>query len=74
MAGGTLTRDLFSDEEGGQSVWFDDPGLLETLALAKLEAEAETLRQSWKWVDVMLDMPWQAAQAFGRVYPEPRRC
>ena len=70
-AGGTLTRDLFSDEEGGQSVWFDDPGLLETLALAKLEAEAETLRQSWKWVDVMLDMPWQAAQAFGRVYPEP---
>ena len=70
-AGGTLIRDLFSDEEGGQSVWFDDPGLLETLALAKLEAEAETLRQSWKWVDVMLDMPWQAAQAFGRVYPEP---
>ena len=70
-ASGTLTRDLFSNEEGGQSVWFDDPGLLETLALAKLEAEAETLRQSWKWVDVMLDMPWQAAQAFGRVYPEP---
>ncbi len=70
-AGGTLTRDLFSDEEGGQSIWFDDPGLLETLALARLEAEAETLRQSWKWIDVMLDMPWQAAQAFGRVYPEP---
>ena len=70
-AGGTLTRDLFSDAEGGQSVWFDDPGLLETLALAKLEEEAETLRLSWKWVDVMLDMPWQAAQAFGRVYPEP---
>ena len=71
IAGGTLTRDLFSDAEGGQSVWFDDPGLLETLALAKLEEEAETLRLSWKWVDVMLDMPWQAAQAFGRVYPEP---
>ena len=70
-AGGTLTRDLFSDADGGQSVWFDDPGLLETLALAKLEEEAETLRLSWKWVDVMLDMPWQAAQAFGRVYPEP---
>ena len=70
-AGGTLTRDLFSDADGGQSVWFDDPGLLETLALGKLEEEAETLRLSWKWVDVMLDMPWQAAQAFGRVYPEP---
>ena len=70
-AGGMLTRDLFSDADGGQSVWFDDPGLLETLALAKLEEEAETLRLSWKWVDVMLDMPWQAAQAFGRVYPEP---
>ena len=69
-AGGTLTRDLFSDADGGQSVWFDDPGLLETLALGKLEEEAETLRLSWKWVDVMLDMPWQAAQAFGRVYPE----
>ena len=70
-AGGTLTRDLFSDADGGQSIWFDDPGLLETLALAKLEEEAETLRLSWKWVDVMLDMPWQAVQAFGRVYPEP---
>ena len=70
-AGGKLTRDLFSDEKGAQSVWFDDPGLLETLALVRLEDDAETLRLSWKWVDVMLDMPWQAAQAFGRVYPEP---
>lgn len=67
-AGGSITRDLFSDKD---SIYFDDPGLLEELASQVLDEAAEELRKEWKWVEVMIDMPWDAARAFGRVYPEP---
>lgn len=66
-AGGTVTRDLFAERD---SVFFDDPGLVQRLVLEKLEAEAETLRADWRWIEVMIDMPWDAAHAYGRVYPE----
>ena len=70
--GGSVTRDLFSDDENGHAVWFDDLVRLQALAIEKLERHAETLRVEWKWVDVMLDIPWQALQTYGRAYPEPK--
>ncbi|EAU39842.1 hypothetical protein FP2506_00470 [Fulvimarina pelagi HTCC2506] len=70
--GGSVTRDLFSDDENGHAVWFDDPVRLQALAIETLEEHAETLRADWKWVDVMLDIPWQALRAYGRVYPEAK--
>ena len=70
--GGSVTRDLFSDDENGHAVWFDDPVRLQALAIETLERHAGTLRSDWKWVNVMLDIPWQALQAYGRVYPEPK--
>lgn len=52
-AGGTITRDLFSKDDEG---WFDDPALLERLIAAKLEEEAEAVRQQgWAWVAVFPD-------------------
>jgi ParB family chromosome partitioning protein len=49
-AGGIIRRDLFSDEEDG---YMQDAGLLERLALAKLEKAAERLRaeQGLAWVE-----------------------
>ena len=49
-AGGTVSRDLFHDDEGG---WLDDPVLLNQLALAKLEGLADELREqgAWKWAE-----------------------
>ena len=38
-AGGTLTRDLFAGEDGS-GIWFDDPALLNELAMEKLRASA----------------------------------
>ena len=70
--GGSVTRDLFSDDERGHAVWFDDPVRLQALAIETLERHAETLRSDWKWVDVMLDIPWQVLQGYGRVYPKPK--
>jgi ParB family chromosome partitioning protein len=67
-AGGTVTRDLFSD---GNSVMFDDPAIAEKLAMEKLQAKADELRAEWKWADVMLSIPYDAFRSYGRVYPEP---
>ncbi|MCP1201073.1 ParB/RepB/Spo0J family partition protein [Notoacmeibacter sp. MSK16QG-6] len=67
-AGGHVTRDLFSDRDNAH---LDDRALVEKLALEKLDAAAEPYRKDWRWVEVMLDMPWDAARAYARVYPEP---
>ncbi|MCO5067062.1 MAG: ParB/RepB/Spo0J family partition protein [Rhizobiaceae bacterium] len=67
-AGGTITRDLFSDDD---SVLYDDPALAERLAMEKLQAKADELKAEWKWADVMLSIPYDAFRSYGRVYPEP---
>jgi hypothetical protein len=55
-AGGIVTRDLFEPDGGG---WLQDAGLLDRLALEKLQAAAEAMRgDGWKWIEVALDFPY----------------
>jgi ParB family chromosome partitioning protein len=54
-AGGTVQRDLFSDDQGG---WITDAALLERLVAEHLERAAEMVRaEGWKWVAVGLQAP-----------------
>ena len=69
-AGGTLTRDLFSGEDGS-GTWFDDPVLLNELATEKLRAAADDLTTRWKWAEAVLEADWSATAGFGRISPEP---
>ncbi|RJQ07871.1 MAG: ParB/RepB/Spo0J family partition protein [Dehalococcoidia bacterium] len=55
-AGGVVVRDLFSEEGGG---YFEDAGLLDRLALERLNAIADDVRgEGWKWVEAQLDFPY----------------
>lgn len=67
-AGGTILRDLFTEDGGG---WFDDPALLDRLAAEKLAMIAEDVRQKegWKWAEAHIDYP--RALGLARVYPHP---
>lgn len=52
QAGGTVTRDLFSDRESG---YIDDVALLERLASEKLERQrVKLLKGGAAWVDILL--------------------
>lgn len=64
--GGTVLRDLFTEDGGG---WLDDPALLDRLVGDKLAGLAEDARrrEGWKWAEVGSD--YQDAAALGRVYP-----
>ena len=52
-AGGAITRDLFSADA---DLYLDDKPLVMTLAMARLEAEAEAIQmaEGWKWVEFYL--------------------
>jgi len=67
-AGGTILRDLFSEDRGG---YFEDVALLDLLVTAKLGREADALREAegWKWTEAHLDFP--NARGMRRVYPHP---
>ena len=69
-AGGTLTRDLFAEEDA-RGIWFDDPVLLNELATEKLRAAAEELKKRWKWAEAVVEADWSAISGFGRIHPEP---
>ena len=69
-AGGAVDRDLFADEhEFG--VWFEDPQLLDKLALERLRSVAEDLASEWKWAEPRLEIEWSDTARFGRVQPVP---
>ena len=69
-AGGAVDRDLFADEhEFG--VWFEDPQLLDKLALERLTKFAEELAHEWKWAEPRLEIEWSDTARFGRVQPVP---
>ena len=69
-AGGQVLRDLFAhDDETG--VWFEDPVLLETLAMARLQAAADELATRWKWAVPMIEVEWNETARYGRVEPQP---
>ena len=66
--GGTILRDLFTEDRGG---YFEDVALLDTLVLAKLGREANALMEAegWKWAQVFLDYPH--SHGLRRTYPQP---
>jgi ParB family chromosome partitioning protein len=67
-AGGTILRDLFTEDRGG---YFEDVALFDLLVTAKLGREADALREAegWKWTEVHLDFPH--AHGMRRTYPHP---
>ena len=69
-AGGRIDRDLFAEEDE-RGIWFDDPDLLNKLAMDSLQVAARELETRWKWAEARLDMDWSATASFGRVRPQP---
>ena len=69
-AGGTSTRDLFSEAEG--AIYLDDRALVMRLAQEKLSAAADALKakEGWKWVQAMPEVPWEVIHKCRNVYPE----
>jgi ParB family chromosome partitioning protein len=67
-AGGTILRDLFTEDRGG---YFEDVALLDLLVTAKLGREADALREAegWKWTEAHLDFPHE--HGMRRTYPHP---
>ena len=68
--GGKIDRDLFAEEDE-RGIWFDDPDLLNKLAIDSLQVAARELETRWKWAEARLDVDWSATAAFGRVRPQP---
>jgi ParB family chromosome partitioning protein len=66
-AGGTILRDLFTEDRGG---YFEDVALLDMLVVAKLGREANALMEAegWKWAQVYLDYPH--SHGLRRTYPQ----
>jgi ParB family transcriptional regulator, chromosome partitioning protein len=66
--GGTILRDLFTEDRGG---YFEDVALLDMLVVAKLGREANALieAEGWKWAQVFLDYPH--SHGLRRTYPQP---
>ena len=69
-AGGQIDRDLFAEEDE-RGIWFDDPDLLNKLAMDSLQAATRELETRWKWAEARLEVDWSATAAFGRVRPQP---
>ena len=69
-AGGALDRDLFADEHDS-GVWFEDPQLLDKLALERLQAVADDLAKEWKWAEARLEIQWSDTASYGRVHAHP---
>ena len=69
-AGGKIDRDLFAEEDE-RGIWFDDPDLLNQLAMDSLQVAARELETRWKWAEARLDVDWSATASFGRVRPQP---
>nr|WP_316628588.1 ParB/RepB/Spo0J family partition protein [uncultured Brevundimonas sp.] len=67
-AGGNIIRDLFTEDRGG---FFEDPALLDRLAIEKLERIAAEVQpaEGWKWTAAYLDFPH--AHGMRRAYPHP---
>ena len=69
-AGGSIDRDLFAEEDE-RGIWFDDPDLLNKLAMDSLQVAARELKTRWKWTEARLDVDWSATACYGRVRPQP---
>ena len=69
-AGGKVLRDLFSNDDDS-AVWFDDPALLNNLAMENLRVFKDELDTRWKWAMSMVEVDWNTTARYGRIYPEP---
>ncbi|MEH0194240.1 ParB N-terminal domain-containing protein [Caulobacter sp. CCNWLY153] len=67
-AGGTVIRDLFTEDQGG---YLSDVDLLDNLVAAKLADMVKDLRdaEGWKWGEAHLDYPH--GHGLSRVWPKP---
>jgi len=67
-AGGTIIRDLFTEDRGG---YFEDAVLLDRLVVGKLEIIAAEVQaaEGWKWTAAHIDYPH--AHGLRRSYPHP---
>lgn len=67
-AGGTILRDLFSEDQGG---YLEDAALLDRLTKERLENAAAELceYEGWKWSEAHLDYPH--SHGLRRLYPSP---
>ncbi|WP_313453504.1 ParB/RepB/Spo0J family partition protein [Brevundimonas sp.] len=67
-AGGTIIRDLFTEDRGG---YFEDAVLLDRLVVGKLEDIAVEVQaaEGWKWSAAHMDYPH--AHGLRRSYPHP---
>lgn len=53
-AGGEVREDLFATEKSGDAFILSDPGLVETIAAAKLQDKVEgMLAQGWSWAEAV---------------------
>ncbi len=69
-AGGTVRRDLFSQDDRG--VFIDDVVLLEMLTIKKLDKSATAVRkEGWKWVEIRPFFDQTEWSKCERRYPEP---
>lgn len=67
-AGGTVREDLFAAEGGS---FLQDGALLNRLALEKLDAEAQKLREAgWKWSEARITFPYAERSRFAQLHCE----
>ena len=69
-AGGTVEEDLFAAEDE-RSVLIRDVELLSDLASKKLQGARRELGGGWRWIDTVLEAPWDVTRQFGRVKGKP---
>ena len=69
-AGGTVEEDLFAAEDE-RSVLIRDVELLSALASKKLQGARRELGDGWRWIDTVLEAPWDVTRQFGRVKGKP---
>jgi ParB family transcriptional regulator, chromosome partitioning protein len=67
-AGGSVLRDLFSEENGG---WLQDVTLLDRLVDEKLRTIADEIAgQGWKWIDASVELAYGHANGLRRLEGE----
>ena len=69
-AGGTVEEDLFAAEDD-RRVLICDVKLLSELASKKLQNARRKLGDGWRWIDTILEAPWDVTRQFGRVKGKP---
>ncbi len=69
-AGGPVLRDLFAAEDES-GIWFEDPVLLQKLAVAKLGETVKDLETRWRWATAVPEVDWMEVARYGRIPPQP---